>query len=108
MQAPQAVSEPPSVPVDSTDEDREPLADLDRGFALKSLGPHRGRSAGYPLAPLFLVVIEQAAEVGFFGINLVDRHARFDMDAAMVSVIVEKFCEVDASPAALVFTNGEC
>jgi len=66
---------------------------LARDSALKSLGARRGRSDHYSFAPLFTDVIEQAAEVGLFGINRAERHAGIDMDAAMVAVILEKLCE---------------
>ncbi|MBN1497728.1 MAG: acyl-CoA/acyl-ACP dehydrogenase [Spirochaetes bacterium] len=95
-----------AINVDSMAAERQAFADLARDISLKKLVEHREENDRYPFGPIFEDAIRDAGIVGFYGVNLPEEQGGVGMNAGMVSVILEKISEVDASLAGVIFSNA--
>jgi len=92
--------------IKTEDEDIEAFRSLAYDFATRELKESVRNNDRFPLGDLFENVIQKAGEAGFFSINLPEAHSGLGMDTSVIAVMLEKLSEVDASLAAIMFTNA--
>ena len=95
-----------AIAVENLDAERQAFADLAVDFAAKKLAEKREEHDKYPFGELYNEAIRDAGIVGFYGVNLPADFGGVEMNAGMVAVILEKLSAVDASMAAVLFTNA--
>ncbi len=91
---------------DTLCDERQAFAELARDLAAKKLVENIEENDRYPFGGLFTEAIDDAGTVGFYGVNLGAEHGGVDMNTGMIAVILEQLSRVDASLAAVVFTNA--
>lgn len=74
-------------------------------FAANELLDGRQENDRFPFSPLFAGVLKKAREVGFFSVTLPDELGGCDMGTTELCVLMDSLCRVDASLAAVIFTD---
>lgn len=95
-----------AINTDTLAAERQAFADLAVDFAAKKLAEKREENDRYPFGELFHEAIRDAGIVGFYGVNLPSDYGGVEMNTGMVAIILEKLSAVDASMAAILFTNA--
>jgi alkylation response protein AidB-like acyl-CoA dehydrogenase len=80
--------------------------DLGASFARRELLENRATHDRYPFAPFWDGVMRRATELGFFGITLGELWGGSASDTAALVPLCEEISRVDASLAAIIFTNA--
>jgi len=89
----------------STNKELKSFEDLAANFANKELLENREENDRYPFGSFFTDVLDKAFDVGFFGITLPEDLGGVGQGVSALSVILNNISKVDASLAAIIFTN---
>lgn len=83
-----------------------PFRELGASFARRELLENRESHDRYPFAPFWTGVLRRACDLGFFALNLAERYGGSGAGTAALVPLCEELSRVDASLAAVVFTNA--
>ena len=90
----------------AVNEEIQAFCDLAKNFADKELIKNREEHDHYPFAPLFTGSIQNANEVGFYGVNLPAEFGGIGMGDTALASVLENISREDASMAGIIFTNA--